>query len=146
VIRDPSMSIDLLEIISEEMFAYGVEVDNGGSVDVSGPPVRLLPQNAETLGLVIHELATNAVKYGALSTQAGRIAITWERREEQGESWLDFTWEETGASVDPIGSGDFGFGMELLQKAIPRTLGGRTSLDFRSDGLRCRIEIPLRTP
>jgi len=64
VIRDPSMSIDLLEIISEEMFAYGVEIGNGGPVHASGPPVRLLPQSAEIIGMVIHELATNAVKNG----------------------------------------------------------------------------------
>jgi two-component sensor histidine kinase len=99
--------------------------------------------------MALHELATNAAKYGALSTPEGRVAVRWrrERTAEEGGGTLRIEWvEEGGPPVRPAaGAGRRpGFGTRLIEGAIRRQLGGTVTLDWAPEGLRCTLAIPAR--
>jgi two-component sensor histidine kinase len=114
--------------------------DNGSNLRVSGPPVDFSAKGALTLGLAIHELATNAAKHGALSTKSGSVEVAW--KVDFPDRQLRIRWTETGGpSVRPTGRS--GFGRLLLERALASDLGGGVQLDFAEDGLRCAIAIPL---
>jgi len=105
---------------------------------LSGPEVQLLPSTAQTLALTLHELVTNSAKYGALSTQAGRLSIKWE--DETG--LLRLVWEETGGPPvrEPMSRG---FGTRSVIASIESQLGGRAEFDWHPTGLVCRLAVPL---
>jgi PAS domain S-box-containing protein len=114
----------------------------GPRISVSGPEIMLSPREALSIGMALHELFTNALKYGALSSPEGRISLSWARR--AGETpGLDIVWlEEDGPPVSaPSRSG---FGSVLLQRTLTGDLNAEVDLDFRPAGLRCSIKIPLR--
>jgi len=104
----------------------------------AGGEVWLAPQAAVALSLALHELATNAVKYGALSVEAGRVEVFWT----VAERTLTISWRETGgpAVVRPTRRG---FGSRLIEHNLPRELGGATALDFDPGGLVCRISMAM---
>jgi two-component sensor histidine kinase len=109
---------------------------------VRGPAVRLRPRAALTIAMVLHELATNAAKYGALSNATGRVSLTWAIRDDRPEPRLQLLWhEEGGPPVTP--SDRKGFGSTLIDKGIAHELGGTAQLDFAPDGVSCTIEFPL---
>lgn len=109
-------------------------------ITIAGPPVTLSASSAQTIGLAIHELATNSGKYGALSTDAGRIAIAWERR---GET-LRFSWTESGGP--PVTMPDHeGFGTTVVGAMVRSSLGCEVAIDYEPSGLRWSIECPLET-
>jgi PAS domain S-box-containing protein len=127
---------DLKQLVIDELAPYARGDD--GRTAVSGPAFRLKPSAAQALALVMHELATNAAKYGALSAPAGKIEVLWRA---QGES-LRLTWRETGGpSVAPPTRR--GFGSTVLLNSVERQLRGRVSLDWRVEGLVCGIELPI---
>jgi two-component sensor histidine kinase len=110
-------------------------------LEVSGPDLRVRPQAAVSLALALHELATNATKYGALSNETGTIAVRWTVT--KGELPLfRLVWKERGGPqvVVPEKSG---FGSRLIQKGLAGELGGPVSLDFAPDGVVCTIEAPV---
>jgi len=110
-----------------------------GRLTAEGPAVDLEPKTAVALALAMHELATNAVKYGALSTPLGRVEVRWVV--EDGR--LQLTWRETGGPpVSPAIRR--GFGARLLEQGLSTELGGPVTLDFRLEGLVCRMEAALR--
>jgi two-component sensor histidine kinase len=93
--------------------------------------------------MVLQELVTNALKYGALSTPSGRVSVTWERRSARdGLARLLITWREIGGppTAAPAHSG---YGTSLIRDLIPHELGGTVDLAFAADGVRCNMEIPL---
>ena len=98
----------------------------------------------QTLALALHELTTNALKYGALSDAGGRLAVTWciEGRDEGKGPVLRVTWEERGVRLDPLRTSD-GYGRELIERALPYQLKARTHYELRKDGVFCTIEVPL---
>jgi PAS domain S-box-containing protein len=103
-----------------------------GQTRWEGPDVLLTPRAANALSLALHELATNAVKFGALSTDAGRIDVRWRRTDDGG---LDLQWTESGGP--PVGSPmRRGFGSTLLQKVTGRELGGEARTEYRREGVR----------
>jgi PAS domain S-box-containing protein len=110
-----------------------------GQVEVRGEPVRLTPAAALTLALVFHELATNAVKYGALSTDAGHVSLTW-RAGPTGD--LRLSWiERGGPAVSPPTRK--GFGTRLIQGAFRGELRGTVELDYGPEGLTCEMQVQL---
>ncbi len=135
--------IDLGDIVHLELQAIGAA---DGKVSISGPPVRLGFDLVQTLGLALHELATNAVKYGALKLETGRLAIAWTvRGDERAGPVLVLDWVETGVpSLSPPTRS--GFGRELIETALGFTLKAKTKLSFGTDGVSCRIELPLAQP
>ena len=110
-------------------------------VQVSGPDVVLNPKAAQAVGLALHELATNSMKYGALSGEAGSIAIQWQISEDNAFRF-QFLWKERdGPTVSkPLTQG---FGSVLIEKVLAAELGGFARLDFASDGVAFTLDAPL---
>jgi two-component sensor histidine kinase len=113
---------------------------DGANVTVNGPPVMLKPQAALLVALVVHELATNAAKYGALSVPDGRVEIAWSNADDPSTR-LELTWTERGGpKIDELPKR--GFGSELIERGIRFELQGEAKIDAVDGGLHCRIVIP----
>jgi two-component system CheB/CheR fusion protein len=140
VTRDPGGGIDLEYLLVEELLGYNAR--EGEQLRVSGPPVRFQPKSAETFALAIHELATNAIKYGALSQPNGRIDVSWRVDDAADPTQLVFDWREKGGPsvTSPQRKG---FGSELLERTLAFEFKGRTTLTYNASGLHCTIVIPL---
>ncbi|WP_347303507.1 HWE histidine kinase domain-containing protein [Croceibacterium sp. TMG7-5b_MA50] len=112
-----------------------------GRIDISGPDMELPPQTAVSIALALHELCTNAVKYGALSNDRGRVSIRW-KQEPPGGGRLRFTWVESDGP--PVTAPTTrGFGSRLIERALAAELGSPVAMDFRPEGLICMIEAIL---
>lgn len=114
-----------------------------GRITVVGPAVLLTSQQVQNVALALHELTTNAVKYGALKEEAGRLAVTWEVIQAAENEHLALDWIETGVNLQPETITHRGYGRELIERALAYALGGRTDYTLASGGVRCRIELPL---
>ncbi len=112
-------------------------------MELRGPPVVTLPAGAaQPFAMAVHELCTNAVKYGALSVQSGRVGITWEL--DGGPAGrLRFRWAEEGGPPVEKAPERGGFGTRVLDGTVRGQLGGAVSLAWEASGLVCEIEIPL---
>lgn len=141
VTRDPENGVDLEYLVVEELLGYNAR--EGEQLRVSGPPVRFQPKAAETFGLAIHELATNAIKYGALSQPGGVVEVSWRVDDTANpSSWLMFEWREKGGPrVTPAKRK--GFGSELLERTLAFEFKGKTTLTYNPSGVQCTIAIPL---
>ncbi len=126
---------DLAALIDEELAPY--RTGEAERMVFEGPRVSLEPRTAQTLALAIHELATNAAKYGALSTKQGRVALTWQ---VQGGT-LALTWIETGGPAVQAPTAR-GFGIKVITSSIEAQLGGKTHFDWRPDGASFMLTIP----
>lgn len=114
-------------------------------VELSGPEVRLAPEHAVALAMTVHELSTNALKHGALSRPAGRVAVSWRRDGDAAEGALVIDWlEQGGPAVAPPARK--GFGTRLIERGLSGEIAGSARIDFRPDGLRCRITFHVPTP
>jgi PAS domain S-box-containing protein len=115
---------------------------SGMRVALSGPPVEVSPRMAVPLGMALHELTTNAAKYGALSTLGGKVEVSWRRITDATRRHLEFDWIETGgpAVAPPTRKG---FGAQLLEVVLPRQISATTNVDYRADGLRVTVRLPL---
>jgi two-component system CheB/CheR fusion protein len=140
--RNVGGAADVDEIVREELLSH--TIDDGDQVEIDGPSVRLGQRAAETFSLAVHELATNALKYGALSRPAGRIAISWRVMNTNAGPKLTFEWRERGVAVVDPKPTRTGFGRDLIERGLPYDLpGSATALSFAPGGVQCRIEIPL---
>lgn len=122
------------KLVDEELapYATGDQIASGGS------DIQLQPATAQTLALALHELVTNSAKYGALSTLAGRLSLKWGIEDDV----LRMIWEERdGPLVEKPASR--GFGTRSVIASIESQLGGRAEFDWRSEGLICRLSVPL---
>jgi PAS domain S-box-containing protein len=127
---------DLQRLIEEELAPYRAQVP--GRVAITGPPVALESRSAQSCALALHELVTNAVKYGALSTPGGRIECTWSMAPDRNVS---VTWTESNGP--PVRKPSRrGFGMNVIERSIADQLEGRVRFDWRSEGLRCTMLLP----
>lgn len=109
---------------------------------ISGEPIKVSAQSSLTLAMIFHELACNAAKFGALSTQNGRLAISWAVANGVRPPTLVIKWQETGGP--PVSAPErLGFGSRLLQHGVSRQFRGATRLDYDPSGLRCTMEISL---
>jgi PAS domain S-box-containing protein len=112
---------------------------NAGRFDIKGEPLWLAPRAALALAMALHELGTNAAKYGALSTEEGRVSIDWR----VGEGRLVLQWVESGGPhVEPPVRR--GFGSRLVERGLEADLGGQARLIFEPEGLKCQIEASLK--
>lgn len=135
--------IELGEIVQLELQAVGS--GPGGRVTVEGPLVTLDVERVQTLALALHELATNAVKYGALHAEDGHLDITWTiAQQEEDRSQLVLNWRESHVAM-PLDVSRRGYGRKLIEEALSFTLRARTAFTFGPDGVSCRIELPLRS-
>jgi PAS domain S-box-containing protein len=126
-------SAELRDIIVDQLGELG------GRAVVKGPRVPLPPQVAVSVALALHELGTNATKYGALSNDSGRVAIVWEIGRD---GWLTLRWQETGGP--PVSPPERrGFGSRLIERALAFELGGEVQIDYSPQGVVCEIRTPL---
>ena len=131
-------SAAMADVAADTLQAEGVNRDR---VVLSGPRVLLAPRAALAIAMALHELGTNALKYGALSNDAGRVHLTWSVA-EGSPRMLRLDWrEEGGPTVTPPSRR--GFGSVLLERSLAHDLDGKVTTEFRSDGLVCVIEAPL---
>jgi PAS domain S-box-containing protein len=113
-------------------------------VVLSGPGVHLTARQVQNFSLAVHELATNAVKYGALRDGAGQLSVTWAVvRDEKGQRRLSLDWIESGVDLQPDKVPRRGYGRQLIERALSYALRARTELVLGEDGVRCRIQLPL---
>lgn len=127
-------------VVSAELAPYAHDGDR--AVTMRGPNVELAPNDALSLGLAIHELATNASKYGALSAPGGRVEIFWEMITEK---LARIDWSEHGGPAVSEGR-PRGFGTELIEKIVAHELRNPVDLRFEPDGVRCTLIVPVRLP
>jgi two-component sensor histidine kinase len=138
--RDKWTGARLHELIRSEFAAYVGA--NGEALRLAGEDVLLSPRAAQTLSLALHELTTNAAKYGALSVPAGKVEIDTVVDRSDGRQNLRLSWSEVGGpAVAP--PEQRGFGSVLLERGIAHDLDGSTSLAFDATGVRCQIRVPL---
>ena len=129
----------LKAMVERELDPYRRE--GGPKIMIKGPDVLLPPQCTSILAMTLHELATNAVKYGALSSNTGQLGISWKTARG---SRLLLTWEERAANINPVPARrSSGFGMQLIDKGIRHNLGGDTKVEFRPTGLYVELNVPL---
>ncbi len=113
-------------------------------VNITGPAVALRLDDVQPIALVVHELATNATKYGALKQDGGRLAVSWAQiGQGASDPRLVINWRESGVRMPPDAAERTGFGRQLIQKSLEMTLRARTDLVFEPDGVSCRIDIPI---
>src|SRR5204863_8065088 len=122
------------KLIDEELAPYAT----GDQISLGGTDIQLQPATAQTLALALHELVTHSAKYGALSTLSGRLSLNWETQEDV----LRVVWEEKDGPVveRPVARG---FGTRSVIASIESQLGGQAEFDWRSEGLVCRLSVPL---
>jgi PAS domain S-box-containing protein len=126
---------DIVQLINDELAPYTTPTFE--RVAMAGKSVSLDPSTAQALALALHELATNAAKYGGLSSLSGGVRVAWGINGAK----LELSWEEFGGpSVDDKTDG--GFGLRVITASVESQLGGTVRFDWRSDGLRCIISIP----
>jgi two-component sensor histidine kinase len=133
----------LREIVSEAVAPYASGAED--RFETSGPPVRLTPRMALALAMALQELATNAVKYGALSNEDGRVQITWTLRRAGAPARLLLRWSESGGP--PVEAPRRrGFGSILIERSLAQDLDGTVATDFARSGLVCTVEAPIPNP
>jgi two-component sensor histidine kinase len=131
LIKSNWRGVNLREIVRSELEPFA------DRINVEGMDVLLNPKNAQNFALALHELATNAAKYGGLSRESGRVKVSWSITHENKENSMKFTWQESGgpAVVAPIRCG---FGTTLLKMAFPNVV-----LDYPIEGFNCRTDVLL---
>jgi two-component sensor histidine kinase len=149
---DGREALNLKSLIVDELLAHGAldESGRGDQVSLSGDPNVLVPVHiAEALAMVIHELATNALKHGALSSRGGKVDVRWRAELGGLVGELTLEWREVfAASLEPMRAkreqGRRGFGRELIEDVLPEQLGGRIAYCVTANGVWCGIRTPLR--
>jgi len=132
----------LREVVERALAAFVA----GSRVTIGGSNVRLTPKQALSLSIALHELATNAAKYGALSAEGGTVRVAWDvARDAGGVEMLKLTWTESGGPpVDPPTRQ--GFGSRLIERSLAAELGGEANIDYRRDGVVATISTPIERP
>jgi len=131
--------IELEELVRTELIASAVPER---SYLMQGPAVRLHTKGADSLALAVHELATNSLKFGALATPNGHLAVTWAAIEGPVPR-LRISWVESGTTIASLAPRRRGFGQELIECTLPYELGAQTRLMFSPGGVVCEIDVPL---
>ncbi|WP_460447963.1 CheR family methyltransferase [Alsobacter sp. SYSU BS001988] len=131
--RERWVDVSLANIVKDELEPFGLQ-----RVSLDGPALRVRPRQALSLGMVLHELATNAGKYGALSRAEGRVKVTWSSQDGR----LTLHWREQGGPSAAVPQ-ETGFGMQLIQREIGYTLRGTSEIRFDPTGLSVTLTCPL---
>lgn len=140
---DSSDGADLVAVAEALLGPYALQPDPRATM--GGPPVSLTAKQVISISMILHELITNAAKYGALSQTQGRIALSWSRSEAEHDSSVRLTWRETGLTgiVPPERNG---FGLKMIGMSAGHELGGTSASEWQDDGLCFILEFPCPTP
>jgi PAS domain S-box-containing protein len=130
--------VSLSDLVRRELAPYAT-CDN---TEIDGPGIFLKPEAGQAMAMVLHELATNAAKYGALSTKSGRVSIRWDRHlNGQPRPHLVFEWQEIGGPP-VVALGKSSYGTSTIRELIPYEFGGTVDLVSAPEGVRCRLVLP----
>ena len=136
--REAWDSAGLKDVVHDALAPFGIYSERSGRFRIEGPNVRLSPNVALALALGLHELATNAVKYGALSNDTGSVHLIWDR---QGGT-LHLTWEERDGPLVAVPTRR-GFGSRLIQRGLAQEVDGTVELAYPPEGVRCTMTLRL---
>lgn len=131
--------VNLADLVQNQLAPYGAT----SNIKINGPDVSLSPTTTQAVAMTLHELVTNAIKYGALSSAHGHVTVSWDRRQSDGAAaYVKIDWRETGGPrvANPV---KLGYGTNLIRDMIPHELGGLVDLIFASEGVCCKIEVPI---
>jgi PAS domain S-box-containing protein len=130
--------VSLMELVRRELAPYA----SRNNTSINGPSILLKPEAGQAIAMVLHELATNAAKYGALSTKDGRVSIRWHRHfNGHPRSHLVFEWQEIGGP-HVVAVSKSSYGTSTIRDLIPYEFGGTVDLVLAPEGVRCRLELP----
>ncbi len=134
-------SAGLRDLVATALEPFRVVDGPSERFEMEGENVRLSPKASLALGIGLHELATNAVKYGALSNETGSVSITWSMKNKSDERWLCLHWcEKDGPPV--VAPSRRGFGSRVIEQGLSHELGGQVTLDYQAEGIVCTIYVP----
>ena len=140
--RENWVSAGLLDIVHDALEPFEVGDGRAERIVVKGENIRFSPQSALALGIVFNELATNAVKYGALSNEAGSILIEWTKEPTPAGAQLRLRWQEKDGP--PVTAPTHtGFGSRVIERSLVQELEGTIHLEYRPGGLECTMTIPI---
>jgi two-component sensor histidine kinase len=132
--------VGLGELLEQEFAAYADPVE--GRIIMSGPELTLSARTGLALGMAMHELITNAAKYGSLSAPDGVVRLSWAVEERAGARQMHLNWIESGGP--PVRQPERrGFGRRLIERTIQKDLRGDLTLEFEPSGLKARMSIPV---
>jgi two-component sensor histidine kinase len=140
LLADDLKAVDFADILRSELDAFDSGI--GGRITLHGPEVALTSQLAVSLGMAIHELTTNAAKYGALSVYGGKVTVTWSVTIDATRRTLTFDWVESGGPEvkEPARQG---FGSRLLDFVLPGQIQAHTRIEYAPQGVRVHCSVPL---
>jgi two-component sensor histidine kinase len=140
LVSRPCDAADLNELVRLELLSVGGTERVNFNLD--GPPINIPSGAAQVLGMVIHELATNAAKYGALTSEIGKIEVKWSRSSDREDADITLLWRERGVTIwtEPTRRG---FGTEVVERSAPYMLGGSASLTMHNDGVEYSLRFPI---
>jgi two-component sensor histidine kinase len=134
------LGVGLADLVRRQLAPY----TTAANTMINGPDITLPAAATQAVAMVLQELVTNAVKYGALSTSHGQVTVSWDHQPDRDvAARLAIAWRETGGPPASAHSRS-SYGTNLIRNLIPRELGGTVNLVFGPDGARCDIEIPLK--
>jgi PAS domain S-box-containing protein len=137
LVREEWRGVSVKELVESQLGHYGDS--EGRRVEMEGPQLLLSPLAAQYLGMALHELSTNAVKYGALSVPAGKVLIAWRVEGTRGRRRLHFSWLESGGP--PVAPPtERGFGHMVIERMAAEALQGQVKLEFPREGLRWHLD------
>ncbi len=139
LVQESWQRASISELINSQLGHYSDLV--GTQIIIKGPQVYLTPDAAQNLGMALHEMATNAVKYGALSSPKGQVAIGWEWKGHSNKRTLRLSWKEKGgpAVKEPKSRG---FGSQVIERNLTRALGATVKLDYAAGGFKAEMDLP----
>jgi two-component sensor histidine kinase len=143
----PGEGVSLTNILESELSAQSALGNK--KITLEGPKdVVVRFGSVQAMAMALHELTTNAVKYGALAHGDGRLLIRWRVETENGAPWLNLEWKESGVDMaqSPDKGRESGSGRRLIEEALPYQFGARTTFAIEADGVRCTIALPLSKP
>ena len=131
--------VNLADLVHNQLAPY-VTIAN---TTIHGLDVTLAPATTQAVAMALHELVTNAVKYGALSNPNGHVSVSWDRQDgEDGTARVRIEWQETGGP-SVVSPANPGYGTSLIRELIPHELGGMVDLTFAPNGVSCKIDVPI---
>ena len=130
------------DLLRSELAALGAPDEKFTLDGPAGVPLK--SATVQTFSLALHELATNALKYGALASPNGHLTVRWNVAEGDGPPRLQVDWRESGVDMTHVGDRPRGggYGRELIERALPYQLAAKTSYALMSDGVHCSIDVP----
>jgi len=132
-------SVGLDALVRNQLAPYATDTNT----TISGTDIMLTAAEIQAIARVLHELATNAAKHGALSIPGGRVSVNWDCKPSGDRTNLMLVWRELAGP--PVKSGgQSSYGTNLIRNLIPHELGGKVDLTFAPDGVSCRIELPIK--